>query len=106
MDDAIDECLAPLNDEKPITVRQCIQALGKIVSVKPNLNDKIAARLISFDLTAVKDTMKKSILLDILNVLFIIRKNCKKDKIETFILNALSGEILDKRSKKQIRVLL
>ena len=30
----------------------------------------------------------------------------KTDEIENFILNALSGEILDKKSKKQVEVLL
>ncbi|MGI5876816.1 MAG: hypothetical protein ACOX6X_08440 [Dethiobacteria bacterium] len=106
MEDTIDEYLTLLNDEKPITIRQCIQALGKIASAKPGLNDKIASRLISFDLMAVKETMRKSILLDILNVLFIIRKRYKTDEIESFISNALSGEILDKKSKKQIEALL
>jgi hypothetical protein len=51
---------------------------------------------------AVKETMRKSILIDILNVLFIIRLEHKTDEIESFILNALSGEILDKKTKKQI----
>jgi len=50
--------------------------------------------------------MRKSVLLDILNVLLLIRKELKADEIESFILNALSGEILDKKSKKQIEALL
>jgi hypothetical protein len=70
------------------------------------LNDKIASRLISFNLIAVKETMRKSILLDILNVLLIIRQKLRTDEIESFIMNALSGEILDKKSKKQIEALL
>jgi len=37
MEDTIDEYLTLLNDEKPITIRQCIQSLGKIASCKPNL---------------------------------------------------------------------
>lgn len=105
-EDTIDEYLMLLNDEKPITVRQCIQALGKIALAKPGLNDKIASRLISLDLMAVKETMRKSILLDILNVLILIKKSFKTDEIENFILDALSGEILDKKSKKQIEALL
>lgn len=102
----IDECLTLLNDEKPITVRQCIQSLGKIASAKPGLQDKIASGLLSLNLMAVKETMRKSILLDILNVLLIIRQEHKSDEIEGFILRALSGEILDKKSKKQIEALL
>ncbi len=102
MEDTIDEYLTSLNDEKPITIRQCIQALGKIAAAKPGLNDKIASGLVSLDLMAIKETMRKSILLDILNVLIIIRKDYKKDEIENFIQNALSGGILDNKSKKLI----
>lgn len=102
----IDEYLMLLEDEKPVTIRQCIQSLEKIVTAKPDLNDKIASRLISFDLFGVKETMRKSILLDILNVLLMIRKTLKKDEIEGYIFNALSGEILDKRTKKKIESLL
>ncbi len=106
IEDTIDEYLKLLNDEKPITVRQCIQSLGKIVTSKPSLNDKIASELISIDLMLIKETMRKSILLDILNVLIIIREKHKTAEIENFILKALTGEILDKKSKKQIEVLL
>ena len=106
MEDTIDEYLNIMNDEKPITIRQCIQALGKVVPFKPGLNKKIIDKLISFDLMTVKETMRKSILLDILNVLLIIRKELKIDEAENFIQNALSGEILDKKSKKQIEALL
>ena len=102
MEEIIDEYLTLLKDKKPIIIRQCIQSLGKIASEKPGLNDKIASRLISFDIMAVKETMRKSILIDILNVLFIIRQEHKQDEIESFILKALSGEILDKKTKKQI----
>lgn len=54
---------------------------------------------------AVKESMRKSMLIDILNVLFIIRQERKTDDLESFILNALSGEILDKKSKKQFEAL-
>lgn len=106
MEDTIDEYLNLLSDEKPITVRQCIQSLEKIVLSKPGLNDEIASRLISFNLMTAKETMRKSILLDILNVLFVIRQAYKTDEIDSFIQNALSGEILDKKSKKQIEAIL
>ena len=48
---------------------------------------------------AVKETMRKSILLDIINVLLKIRKSYNSDEVESFISDALSGEILDKKSK-------
>lgn len=73
--------------------------------MKPGLNDKIVSKLISFDVMTVKESMRKSMLIDILNVLFIIRQERKTDDLESFILNALSGEILDKKSKKQFEAL-
>ena len=50
--------------------------------------------------------MRKTTLLDILNVLLIIRKEYKTDEIESFILNALSCEILDIKTKKKIEMSL
>lgn len=106
LEDSIDEYLSLLKDEKPITIRQCIQSLGKIVPYKQNLNNRIADKLISFNITGIKETIRKSILIDILSVLAIIRKNYKTDEMEGFVLNALSGEILDKKAKKQIETIL
>ena len=106
MEVTIDDYLELLNDEKPITVRQCVQSLGKIVTHKPGLSEKIAGRLISFNLMSVKETMRKSILLDILNILLLVRKGLKTDTTEIFIRKALSGDVLDKKSKKQIEALL
>lgn len=106
MENALDAYLALLDDEKPITVRQCIQSLEKIATYQPGLSNKIADRLIGFDLMAVKETMRKSILCDILNALLAIRKNMNVVGVEPFILEALSGGILGKKEKKQIEGLL
>jgi hypothetical protein len=106
MEDTIYEYLEILKDEKPITIRQCIQSLGKVALFKPGLNRIISDCLISFDMTAIKETMRKSILFNILNVLLVVRKELKTDGTEDFIQNALSGEILDKKSKKQIEQIL
>jgi hypothetical protein len=43
---------------------------------------------------------------DILNILLLIRKELKTDAAEIFIHKALSDDILDKKSKKQIEALL
>jgi len=103
----LNDLLELLNDEKPITIRQCIQSLGKIASAKPTLlGAKIAGKLVSFNIMAVKETMRKFILLDILNVLLLIRKTLQTDEIEGFVMDALSGGILDPKSKKQIAALL
>ena len=85
MDDSLDEYLEVLHDEKPVTIRQCIQSLGKIVPYKQDLNKKIAAALMAVNLDEIKATMRKSILLDILNVLAMIRRDQTTAEIEAFI---------------------
>jgi hypothetical protein len=108
MESTIDSYLSLLADEKPITIRQCIQALPKITSVHPKLNQLIAGRLIEMDLAQLKDTMRKLILTDILYALLDIRRNTPLSdhlthkKIDCYISNALTGEILDKKTKKLI----
>jgi hypothetical protein len=61
MQATLDDCLSLLSDEKPVTIRQCIQSLGKIASSKPELDDKIVSGLIFIKLTDMKETMRKSV---------------------------------------------
>lgn len=102
MEAILEDYLHILNDPKPITVRQCIQGLSRIALYKPDLGPKIADRLVAFDLAGQRETMRKSILLDIVNTLMVIRSNSTSDTIEAFIQDALSGDILDKKAKRQI----
>jgi len=55
---------------------------------------------------AVRETMRKPVLLDLLGTLLIIRQELRTDAAEQFILAALSGELLDKKSKKQFEAAL
>jgi hypothetical protein len=102
MEAALEDCLGLLDDPKPITVRQCIQGLGKVAQHKPELGPKIADRLVAFNLAGQKETMRKSILMDILNTLLVIRKNSTSDAIEGFIDDALAGDVLDRKTRRQI----
>jgi len=106
LEDSIDDYLSLLNDEKPITIRQCIQSLSSIVPYKRNLYDRIVKALLSLDMEKVKETMRKSILLDIINIFVILKKDYRYDEMDGYILSALTGEILDKKSKKQIQTAL
>lgn len=106
IDKAIDKYLELLNDEKPITVRQCIQALKNIVAYKKHLQSNITNALMSINIANVKETMRKTTLIDILTILAQIRKDGTTDEIESYIFNALSGGILDKKAVKQIEILI
>ena len=95
-----------MNDEKPITVRQCIQSLSKIIPYKNHLHMEIANKLMYINITKVKETMRKLMLLDILGVLAMIRKYQENDDIENYIQHALTGGFLDKKSIKQVESML
>lgn len=100
LEETIKEYIELLNDEKPITIRQCVQSIAKITPFKPELNDYIISNLISLDIMAIKETMRKSVLSDILNVLLEIRKEHQSNEIDNYIMDALSGGILDKKAKR------
>jgi len=99
----IDDYLALLYDDKPITIRQCIQALKKIIPYKENMRLKIAEKLMAVNISEIRETMQKSVLLDILIILLEIRKYNTDNEIEKYIVNALSGGLLDKKSKNLIQ---
>jgi hypothetical protein len=96
------KCLA---DEKPITIRQCVQGLKPIVSSHPELGGAIGERLTALDLTTIKETMRKLVLQDIIDVLLLLRaqSDTKHEAIELYLLNALSGGLLDAKAKKLLQ---
>lgn len=100
LEETIKDYLELLKDEKPISIRQCVQSIAKIIPFRPELNDYIINNLISLDLMAIKETMRKSVLTDILNVLLEIRKEHQSNEIDNYIMDALSGGILDKKAKR------
>ena len=95
-----------LNDPKPITVRQTAQALPEILRAKPELADEIGRALMAVDLPGYKDTMRKLILLDFLDALLLVRKIHPTPELEAYFFSALSGSILDEKSKKQLQTKL
>ena len=99
----LDGYLALLHDEKPITVRQSIQSLLYILPSHPALCGRISASLLSLSLLDIRDTMRKLVLIDILNVLLLIREIEPTDAIDAYIFAALCGDLLDAKAKKQIR---
>jgi hypothetical protein len=77
-DALIDDFLAHVTDEKPITARQCIQALPEIGLAKPSLIPRIRATLENADLTGYRDSMQPLILKDIVSALQKIAEQEKK----------------------------
>lgn len=94
---------ALLDDEKLITVRQCIQSFAEIVPYKPGLRTAIADRLMAIDIQRSKETMRKLFLTDILNILLLIRAENGSDRIDAYITDALLGGVLDHKTKKVLQ---
>ncbi len=105
-DSLADSFLAFVDDEKPITVRQCVQSLVKIVPHKPHLIPAICDRLMSIDLSQRKETQQKILLMDILSVFAETRRHQKDERVEKYIINAMTGAVLDKKAKSEIEKLL
>lgn len=59
------EYLSHITDEKPITSRQCVQALSQIGNAKPQFVPEIIAALQNADLSKYKDSMRPLIEKDI-----------------------------------------
>lgn len=69
IDESIYKILDTINDEKPITVRQCINNIPILVKNKPYLKEYIVAALHKVDVDKYKDSMKPLIVKDIRNAL-------------------------------------
>ena len=97
---------ALFGDEKPITIRQSIQALPLILSAQPALSGEIASALMRIDLLSIKETMRKLVLTDIIEALLLARQIAPDAAIEEYLFAALGGGILDEKTKKQFRARL
>lgn len=64
-DAILDDYLAHVTDEKPITARQCIKALAQVGLAKPQYIPKILSCLKNADLSKYKDSMRPLIEKDI-----------------------------------------
>ena len=64
-DAILDDYLAHITDEKPISARQCIKALAQVGLAKPQYIPKILSCLKNTDLSKYKDSMRPLIEKDI-----------------------------------------
>lgn len=69
IDEVIDEYLKHIKDVKPITARQCIQALPEIAKYKPDLLEVIIQALERMDVSQYPDSMRPLVEKDIRAVL-------------------------------------
>lgn len=103
MNETLPRYLALLNDPKPITLRQCAQALPEILRVKPELAYEIGRAIMQVDLMNIRVTMRKLVLNDLFESLLCNRNLHPTDELERYFIDALSGNVLDEKAKKQLR---
>jgi len=94
--------LERLDDEIPFVVRWCIQSLGVIVRFHPACGETIARRLAAFDLSGLRESMRKSTQTDIADTLLAVRAVCPCAAAEQGIADALAGGLLGAKTKKRI----
>jgi hypothetical protein len=98
----LNDYLSCVDDEKPITVRQCVQSLEKIIPHKPHLIRSINDKLLSIEIASRKETQQKILLMDILSVFAVTRHYQKDERVEKYIITAMTGAILDKKARAEI----
>lgn len=98
-----EEFMTHCRDEKFITSRQTIQSIQKWLPYKPELFPQVIQKLSAISIEVLALTQKKLILIDIINVFLDIQKAEPHDEIADYILKALSGGLLDKKTSKSIQ---
>lgn len=106
MDSVLPESVALLHVEKPITIRQYIKALHVLVCINSEYDDLIASKLMEFDLSSVRETMRKSIALDMIGVLAAIHKKEPNPDMFNYIGILVSSGDFDAKGKKTIQAML
>lgn len=69
IDEVVDEYLAHVTDEKPITARQCVKSTVALGRAKPKLVSKIVSSLRNAELARYPDSMRPLIQADTRNAL-------------------------------------
>jgi hypothetical protein len=86
--EALDDMTKLLGDEKPVTIRQCVGALEAVALAVPEVRAKICARLMATDLSAVRETMRKLVLKDIVHALTALKDVYSTPETEEYIARA------------------
>lgn len=69
LDSKMSHMLTIFDSEKPIVVRQCLEALHDLLLYKTNLSEQVELKLKSIDITKFNDAMRPLIEKDIANIL-------------------------------------
>ena len=90
INEAIEDILTAVDDEKPTAVRQALQYLEYLVPYKKELNGRIKETALSIDCSKFKDTMQPLIEKDIRSLVQLIERWDKLDKTKQPSMEAIS----------------
>jgi hypothetical protein len=93
-------------DEKPITARLALQSVPDWTEYEPELLEETVSILTAVDLMSFRESMRKLILIDIMNALVAIRRVRPSDAVADYLMNAMTGGVLDKKTKKAIEEII
>lgn len=79
-DTILPEYLSHITDERPITARQCIQALSQIGSDRPQYIPRILSSLQNADLSRYKDSMRPLLEKDIAQTIRVLTPCCYSEE--------------------------
>lgn len=96
----LDAVIERLCDEIPFVVRWCVQSLGVIVRFHPACGEKVAQRLAAFDLSGLRESMRKPAQTDIADTLLAVRTVCPCEAAFRGLVDALSGGLPDGEDQK------
>ena len=89
------------SDEKPITARQTILTVPDWAEYAPELLEETVTSLTAIDLGGFRESMRKLVLTDIMNALLAIRELRPSAAIDAYLMKALTGGVLDKKSVRE-----
>jgi hypothetical protein len=93
-------------DEKPITARLTIQTIPNWAQYAQEYLAETVFILTGIDIKSFRETMQKLILIDIMNALIAIREVQQSDTINDYLMKAMTGGVLDKKSIKQFEKII
>lgn len=90
------------NDENFGLSRLTIQTIPVWAKYVPELLDRTVAELVHINVRGLKESERKLILMDIINALIAIREIKPSEQITHYLIEAMTGGLLDKKSVKKL----
>jgi hypothetical protein len=106
IDENFDFYLSLLKDEKPITALHCLKGLHLMLPYKEKLWSKIINTLTNIDILFYKETMRKVLMIEILNSLNYLKNKTNDVKIINFFQNLTNSNVFNEKTLKEFNKII